>query len=68
MLVNNLDQPRHIAIPVWEIGVMEGDMLRVISTSESGYNVGSLRYAVRAGILEVDIGPVSAEVFCTELL
>ena len=68
VLVNNLDQPRHIAIPVWEIGVMEGDMLRVISTSESGYNVGSLRYAVRAGILEVDIGPVSAEVFCTELL
>lgn len=66
VLVNNSEEFRRVAVPVWQIGITDGDMIRVLATTERGYNAGRMHYQVRSGILDVEISPVSAALFVGE--
>ncbi|MEY8354305.1 glycoside hydrolase family 13 protein [Lachnospiraceae bacterium 54-53] len=48
--VNNLPKEREVAIPVWQLGIRDGEtMSRRMLTYETGYNVGELPFAVEGG-------------------
>jgi alpha-glucosidase len=65
VIVNNSDSYRKVRVPVWEIGVFEGEqMLREMVSWENSYNVGRSYETVTAdGCLEVELGAGTAEVF-----
>ena len=59
--INNLDHGVELDIPVWELGIEDGtQMLRVMSTWEEGYNVGSWFYTVENGIVHVEMKAYSS--------
>ena len=67
VVVNNSDRSRKVELPVWEIGIEDGDrLLRVMETTETGYNVGILEEEVRDGILALELKPCSSCVFVTK--
>lgn len=64
VVVNNKTEYRNFSIPVWEIEVpVEAEMVRVMKTTQGGYNVGRVSLAVQDGMLNVTMDPVSAAVY-----
>ncbi len=65
IVVNNSHDVRHLVIPVWQIGIKNGDnvLSRLMATSEDSYNVGIAKYDVVNGNLEINIEPVCACLF-----
>ena len=54
--VNNQDHEVELDIPVWELGIEDGTrMMRLMSTWEDGYNVGSWTYIVENGVAHVKV-------------
>lgn len=54
--VNNRSMERHVEIPVWQMGVTDGQMMkRVMLTTEDGYNVGTCEYTAADGNLIADL-------------
>ena len=54
--VNNSAVSRTVRIPVWEIGIQDGDRLvREMLTYPEGYNVGKMDYPVKDGILVLEM-------------
>lgn len=54
-------EARTCRIPVWQIGVSDSEyMCRRMLTYEGGYNAGALNYEVSAGVLEIELPPVSS--------
>ena len=59
--VNNDDKERELKIPVWEIGIEDEDrMVRVMSTSESGYRTGPAHYYAVDGVLTLKLEKYSS--------
>lgn len=59
--VNNQDHEVELDIPVWELGIEDGTrMLRLMSTWEEGYNVGSWFYTVENGVVHVEMKAYSS--------
>lgn len=64
VVVNNSSVNKEVEIPVWEIGVEDGDIMeRLIMTNENGYNVGRLDYLVENHYLKINIPAISSIVF-----
>ncbi|MBT9779895.1 alpha-glycosidase [Clostridium sp. MCC353] len=56
VVINNSASERHVEIPVWEIGVTdEMSMMRVVLTTEKGYNVGQLAVEVKDGVIGLEM-------------
>ena len=63
--VNNIG-PRTVEIPVWRLGVRDGDELEsLMITQENGYNVGTLRVKAENGKVSFRMGEHSAVVYRT---
>lgn len=64
IIVNNKTEMRKVSIPVWEIEVpMETEMVRIMKTTQAGYNVGKVCAKVEEGILDITMEPVSAVIY-----
>ncbi len=56
VVINNQSGEREIDLPVWELGICDGDrILRRMLTDEDGYNVGRVEYTARDGILTLKL-------------
>lgn len=59
--VNNRADEREIKVPVWQLGVKDGEtMTRCMLTYENGYNVGKLNYEVKDGHIVLSMPPTSS--------
>ena len=57
------DEEQMIKLPVWTANVpMDGTMERLMKVTEERYNVGSIPYAVKDGILELKLEPMSCKI------
>ena len=63
VVVNNSREERDLSIPVWTVGIRDGEITRVMQTWKEGYNVGHLKWNVEGGRLQVKIPAVCAMVF-----
>ena len=64
VVIHNGTDWKHVKLPVWTLGVPDGQTLeRVLTSNEAGYNVGCKSMTVKDGYLEADIGPVSAVLY-----
>ena len=62
-VINMSDEEQIVKLPVWTANVpMDGMMERVMKVTEERYNVGSIPYAVKDGILELKLEPMSCKV------
>ena len=56
VVINNSASERRVKIPVWEIGITDDmNMVRVMLTTEKGYNAGRLVVEVKDGVIELDM-------------
>ncbi|MCI8513729.1 MAG: glycoside hydrolase family 13 protein [Lachnospiraceae bacterium] len=63
VVVNNGEE-REVRIPVWEIGVQEGDLMeRLIETGPYGYNVGRMGVKVEDGCLKLKLPARTAAIY-----
>ncbi len=61
--INMSDEEKIMKIPVWTANVpMDGMMDRAMKITEERYNVGNVQYAVKDGILELRMDPMSCKV------
>ena len=59
--VNNLPEERQVMIPVWQLGMKDGEtMSRYMLTYENGYNVGKISYEVENGQVLVSMPGISS--------
>ena len=62
-VINMSDEELIVKLPVWTANVpMNGIMERLMKITEDRYNVGQIQYAVRDGILELRMDPMSCKV------
>ncbi len=58
--INNDSRSRELRIPVWEVGVYDGDYLqRIMLSYKEGYNVGQIKYLVEKGYVTIQMPPFS---------
>ena len=64
VVINNKTEYRNLSIPVWEIEVpVQAQMVRIMKTTQGGYNVGQVCAEVQDGMLNITMDPVSAVVY-----
>lgn len=64
-IVNNRGDNRMVQVPVWELGIFDGQKLtRVMLTDRDGYNVGLAEYEVQDGFVTIDM-PASSSALLT---
>lgn len=64
VVINNSKESKEVMIPVWEIGIEEGDIMeRILMTHENGYNIGKLDFEVEDYFLKIIIPPISSLIF-----
>ncbi len=62
--VNNDESAKDLELPVWQLGVTDDmDLARLMLTTETGYNVGAIRYPVKNGCLKLSMPAYSAALF-----
>lgn len=62
--INNSLYEVTITIPVWEIGIHDGDKIeRILLTTQDGYNLGKTFYDAPNGRLTVTLEPIQAAIF-----
>lgn len=67
ILINNNKVGIQVQLPVWQAGVpWECTMVRVMQTTENGYNVGRIVQSIHNGMLEVFVGPQTASIYIAE--
>lgn len=58
--VNNDEVPRRVEVPVWQMGIKDGEAIRqMIRTNPDGYNAGALPCYAINGILTLEMPPYS---------
>lgn len=63
----NTGEKKTVFVPVWQIGIEDTEeMVRKMMTYEEGYNAGTVRYPVKAGMLEIEVPLRGALVFVSE--
>lgn len=61
VIINNSEDERRVAIPVWEAGVKEeDDVEQLIVTTENDYSISNLGYSVSNGMLNIGLRGTSA--------
>ena len=64
VVVNNAEEGRRVEVPVWELGIADGQELRrVMLTHSEGYNAGIEKYKVEEGKLVLDMPGCSGALF-----
>lgn len=64
VVINNSDEEKEIEIPVWQLGVGDGEVMeRIMLTNEELYNAGAVGYSVEDGNVSAKLPPESAAVF-----
>lgn len=59
--LNNNASEKTVKIPVWEVGVEDGDeMERLMLTDENGYNVGRICFEAHDGMIQLQLGAYSS--------
>ena len=67
VIVNNRATERDVQLPVWQLGLSDGDTLvRHMLTYETGYNVGRISYEVADGQVSVFMPANSAILLATD--
>ena len=62
-VINMSEEEQGIKLPVWTANVpMDGTMERLMKVTEERYNVGSIPYVVKDGILELKLEPMSCKI------
>ncbi len=65
--VNNLPEERQVGIPVWQLGMEDGEIMsRYMLTYENGYNVGKIPYEVKDGQVLVSMPGTSSVLLVAE--
>ncbi len=59
VLIHNGEGYRTSRVPVWEAGVDCDKLVRILETTQTGYNVGKMEFTVKNGWLEIDMPPFS---------
>ena len=63
VVVNNVGE-RTVTVPVWTLGVEDGEMMEsLVLTKEGGYNVGTIRIPVEDGCVTLQLRERSAGIF-----
>ena len=66
VVVNNRDSERDVELPVWLLGVQPDEpMMRIMLTTETGYNVGQVKVDIRQGNAFLKMPPVSSVLLIT---
>ena len=66
VVINNRDSERDVELPVWLLGVQPDEpLVRIMLTTESGYNVGLAKVEVRHGSAILKMPPVSSMLMIT---
>lgn len=56
VVINNQVEGRVVEVPVWELGVVDGQVMRRLMLShEDGYNAGAAKYPVKGGVAVLDL-------------
>lgn len=64
VVVNNGETVKELEVPVWQLGITDDmDLARLMLTTETGYNVGAIRYPVKNGCLKLQMPACSAALF-----
>ncbi|MGN0383350.1 MAG: glycoside hydrolase family 13 protein [Eubacterium sp.] len=64
VIVNNSNNEREVAVPVWQLGVKDGEkMERLIITAGDRYYVGKIPFSVSDGMISVEMPAFSAAIF-----
>ena len=67
VIVNNRATERDVQLPVWQLGLSDGDTLvRHMLTYDTGYNVGRISYEVADGQVSVFLPANSAILLATD--
>ena len=66
IIINNSWMERTVTIPVWEVGIEDGVVNRVMESTEFGYNVGQLTYPLEQGQLTITVKGHSGMVLIQE--
>ena len=62
--INNNDVEKELKIPVWQLGVADGECMEsLLVSNRDSYNVGKLEYPVVNGRLVVTLPPFGAGIF-----
>ena len=65
--INMSDEEKNISLPVWAANVpMDCEMQRIMKTVNGRYNVGSIPYVVKDGMLKLRLDPMSCKVLKRE--
>ena len=68
VVINNRDSERDVELPVWLLGVQPDEpLVRIMLTTESGYNVGLAKVEVRHGSAILKMPPVSSMLMITHV-
>ena len=66
VVINNRDSERDVELPVWLLGVQPDEpLVRIMLTTESGYNVGLAKVEVRHGSAILKMPPVGSMLMIT---
>ena len=66
--INNNDVEKELKIPVWQLGVADGECMEsLLVSNRDSYNVGKLEYPVVNGRLVVTLPPFGAGIFRKKL-
>lgn len=66
--VNNRETEREVEIPVWQLGIEDGELLaRVMLTWDTGYNVGAADISHDQGYARVKMPPFSSILMITHI-
>ncbi|MCR5742831.1 MAG: glycoside hydrolase family 13 protein [Lachnospiraceae bacterium] len=65
VIINNKDEERSLALPVWQLGIPDGEAVlkRIMVTYEHGCNVGRKMFSVSDGYLKITVGPMESQLY-----
>ena len=68
VVVNNRGTERDVEVPVWQLGLKkEESLVRIMLTTENGYNVGMVKAEIRNGNACLKMPPVSSMLLITHV-
>lgn len=68
VIVNNRASEREVEVPVWELGIFDGAVLmRKMLTFTEGYNVGTVEYKVKDGLVCLTLEANSSALLVTDI-
>lgn len=67
VVINNREEGRTVEIPVWELGIEDGRIMRRLMLShKEGYNAGASKYTVKDGTVTLNLPGYSGALLSIE--